>query len=473
MFKAGIDDDKFVLVANSNETCQVAVKTPWGSLTERKTLHNIEMQGGVLTPLKCSVQIDTLGKEMMEDTEMASTMLKYKDCVSIPVLTFIDDALSSTECGPSSVKMNAYIQSKMNTKKHKLGDSKCVKMHIGSQTSTCPSLKVNNKEMQSSCKEKYLGDIITNNAKIDESIKMRHDKGIGICNKILSILKEASFGIYHFEVGLMFRTSLLINGILFNTEALFSMNESHVNMLEDCDKYLMRSLFNTEISTPIESLFIETSTVPLRFILYGRRIMFYWTLMHKGEEELAKRVFVAMNEFGTKGDWITKTKEDMINCDINLTDEEIFAMSEWKFRKLVNKKIKERSVQYLTELQIKHTKSMFLHQGPTIAEYLTTEQLNTKQKQLLFKLRSGVTPNKSNYRTKYKDDLSCILCRDQNTVEDLHHLLQCSFLLGQPELVRQISSIKPDDIYGTLANQITAVRTWENIFKIYTDYKES
>ena len=117
MFKAGIDDDKFVLVANSNETCQVAVKTPWGSLTERKTLHNIEMQGGVLTPLKCS-EIDTLGKEMMEDTEMASTMLKYKDCVSIPVLTFIDNALSITECGPSSVKMNAYIQSKINTKKH-------------------------------------------------------------------------------------------------------------------------------------------------------------------------------------------------------------------------------------------------------------------------------------------------------------------------------------------------------------------
>ena len=162
----------------------------------------------------------------------------------------------------------------------------------------------------------------------------------------------------------------------------------------------------------------------------------------------------------------------MINCDINLTDEKILAMSEWKFRKLVNKKIKERSVQYLTELQIKHTKSMFLHQGPTIAEYLTTEQLNTKQKQLLFKLRSGVTPNKSNYRTKYKDDLSCILCRDQNTVEDLHHLLQCSFLLGQPELVRQISSIKPDDIYGTLANQITAVRTWENIFKIYTKQRD-
>ena len=50
----------------------------------------------------------------------------------------------------------------------------------------------------------------------DENIKMRHDKGIGICNDILSILKEVSFGVYHFEMELLFRTSQLLNGILFN-----------------------------------------------------------------------------------------------------------------------------------------------------------------------------------------------------------------------------------------------------------------
>ena len=42
VFKAGLDDDQFVLVANSNKSCQVAVKTPWGSLTQRKTLEDID-----------------------------------------------------------------------------------------------------------------------------------------------------------------------------------------------------------------------------------------------------------------------------------------------------------------------------------------------------------------------------------------------------------------------------------------------
>ena len=61
------NDDKFVLLANSNKKCQVAVKTPWGSLTDRIVLERIEMQGTVPAPLKCSVQLDTLGKECLDN----------------------------------------------------------------------------------------------------------------------------------------------------------------------------------------------------------------------------------------------------------------------------------------------------------------------------------------------------------------------------------------------------------------------
>ena len=43
MFNAGITDDKFVLLANSNVKCQVAVKTPWGSTTDRIELERIEI----------------------------------------------------------------------------------------------------------------------------------------------------------------------------------------------------------------------------------------------------------------------------------------------------------------------------------------------------------------------------------------------------------------------------------------------
>ena len=46
IYDAGVKDDTFVLIANSNKSCQIAVKTPWGSTTPRVEFQNIEMQVG-------------------------------------------------------------------------------------------------------------------------------------------------------------------------------------------------------------------------------------------------------------------------------------------------------------------------------------------------------------------------------------------------------------------------------------------
>ena len=55
LYTAGIKNDNFILVANSNKSCDVAIKMPWGSLSEKTKFTNIEMQGTVLAPLKCSI----------------------------------------------------------------------------------------------------------------------------------------------------------------------------------------------------------------------------------------------------------------------------------------------------------------------------------------------------------------------------------------------------------------------------------
>ena len=171
--------------------------------------------------------------------------------------------------------------------------------------------------MKISEKEKYLGDVITRDARMEENIKMRNDKGIGIANGIISMLKEVSFGVYHFEMGILFRTSLLINGILFNTEAMLSLTDKHILLLEESDKYLLRQLFETDMGTPIESLYIETASLPVKFILKGRRLMYYWSMLQKNETEIAKQVFLAQKEFPSKKtDWFKQVYENLEYCNI-------------------------------------------------------------------------------------------------------------------------------------------------------------
>ena len=69
LYTAGVQDDKFLMITKSNEKCKVAVKTPWGSVSQIVEMKQIEMQGTVLAPLKCSVQLDTLGKECLMNGE--------------------------------------------------------------------------------------------------------------------------------------------------------------------------------------------------------------------------------------------------------------------------------------------------------------------------------------------------------------------------------------------------------------------
>ena len=220
-FKAGVHDDKFVVVANSNKKCDVAIKTPWGSKTKRTTFENLEMQGTVLAGLKCSISIDTLGKECLENDH--DILYTYKNSVKTPPLSFVDDILGISECGAKSVKMNAYIEAKIEGKQLELGKTKCFQMHVGKNTSQCPKLSVHGREMQKTKKEKYLGDILSSSGRIDDNINERFKKGIGIINEIMSILKEVSFGYHYFEIGILFRNSKLINGIMCSIEALYGL----------------------------------------------------------------------------------------------------------------------------------------------------------------------------------------------------------------------------------------------------------
>ena len=64
LWDVGVRDDKFAVISEMNSRCNISVRTPVG-LTERFELTDIEMQGTVLGPIKCSVQLDTLGRERL------------------------------------------------------------------------------------------------------------------------------------------------------------------------------------------------------------------------------------------------------------------------------------------------------------------------------------------------------------------------------------------------------------------------
>ena len=66
LFDAGVKNDKLALLHKVNQVNKVAVKTPNG-LSERKEVNNIICQGEPWGPIECSLQIDKLGKESLNE----------------------------------------------------------------------------------------------------------------------------------------------------------------------------------------------------------------------------------------------------------------------------------------------------------------------------------------------------------------------------------------------------------------------
>ena len=274
----------------------------------------------------------------------------------------------------------------MATKKLELGKEKCFQIHVGKNSSrNCPDLSVHEDTMNKTTYEKYLGDIIANDGTIDKNIEDRKNKGIGRVNSVMSLLEEISFGDFHFEMALLFRNSMLVNSLLSSSEVLYNVEKRHIDELEKCDKDLMTRIFGVPFTCSYEAFYLETGIFPIRFILQGRRIMYYWTLLNKSNDELAKKFFDVQKQFSSKNDWIIQVRNDMDMLKIEKTENEIKLMKKDAFKKLVKEKINESTINFLLYHKSEENRSKIKNLTSfKLQNYLRTTKLSKKRRKSYF-----------------------------------------------------------------------------------------
>ena len=262
MYTSGVQDEKLALLYNINKNVRIAVKTPVGKTT-RSNIYNCIIQGDVFGPILCSNQVDTFGKECLEESKYNYT---YRGEVEIPPLSMIDDLVCVSECGPSSSMMNGFINSKTNSKKLAFGVSKCKKLHVGKTKVEfkCQDLYVDNwteiaieddndevkikdvfegkVKIEEKEDEMYLGDLISVDGRNIKNIKSRVNRGTGIVNNIMTILDSIPFGKQYFRIGILLRDSLLVSSMLFNSETWYNLTSKELELLETVDLALIRQL---------------------------------------------------------------------------------------------------------------------------------------------------------------------------------------------------------------------------------------
>ena len=81
------------------------------------------------------------------------------------------------------------------------------------------------------------------------------------------------------------------------------------------------------------------------------------------------------------------------------------------FKKIVKEKLQLVAGRYLIQQKLKHSKSQRLTYSKEMNAYLENENLKIEDKKFMFRRRNSLIYTKANFRTKFKDDLACHLCK--------------------------------------------------------------
>ena len=387
-------------------------------------------------------------------------------------LAMIDDVLGMASCGDDSIELNAIINAKMETKKLRLSDDKCFKIHICKSATNCPQvLRVHENDMKNATQATYLGDVISENGTIDETVLQRTQKATGIINQISSILSSICLGSFHFDIALVLREAKFINSIMVNSEIWHNVQFRHVQSLEKSDTDLLKKILNAHSKTATEAMFLELAIYPVRYTLSVRRFMYLWHILHRDKSELIRKVYDAQMCNVNRGDWVQIMQEERIKYNVLESDESISIMSQEQFRTLVKKRVHSHAVKYLHGLASHHSKSEHLI-NPKFEKqtYFSDRRFSKEDVQLLFSLRTKMLNCKSNFQTQYHNKLCCRICKGIDTIENEDHILKC------PVLNEEQYNVKFSDVYdGSTDFQYRALQVFKKVLrrrKTYLDIAE-
>ena len=423
------------------------------------------MQGTVASPTKACIQVDTLGRDCYNYSE---GLFLYKNCVYIPPISMCDDIASISRCGIDSIKTNAIINSKIESKKLEFGPNKCYNIHVGSNLDNWCNLKVHSSKMVQKDSEVYLGDVICNSGKNEKNITKKANQGLGAVSQIFVMLNQISLGYYFYEMALLFRDTNLVSKLVSSSEVWYNISKSKYQKLQAIDEMFLRRLFDVPVTTPKESLYLEGGKMPVKFIIKSRRVMYWWHIVSLDKSELLYKVYMGQTLNPDKDDWICQLEQDKKDLHFNLKDEEIKSFSKDQFKRLVRSKVEIYAAKKLEELRISHSKTQNLKfDGFHPAEYLLSKNLSTEEVQTLFKLRNRMVQVKGNFANGNKDNMWCKTCK--LFTETQEHLVECPAIRLRTKSLINFQEVSCEMIFGTIKNQEKIAKSYHIILEARKD----
>lgn len=159
------------------------------------------------------------------------------------------------------------------------------------------------------------------------------------------------------EVTEQMREAMLLNGILYNSEAWHGVTNAHIAKLESVDESLLRGILQAHSKTPKEFLYLETGVLPIKFVLAQRRINYLKHIVSRDEHELIKKVFNAQQVNPTRGDFVNLVNNDLQMMDLSYDEVTSNKMTKHELKARLKQCVQSVALSSLISKLKEHSKS--------------------------------------------------------------------------------------------------------------------
>ena len=446
LYDAGCKDDNLSLIYQANNEITMSVNTPHGQ-TQEQTLNDVVLQGDTWGSLLASVQVDSICQEV----DKSRLGYRYKNVLSVSMLSLVDDLVGITNAGYKAQQMNAIINSKTAEKRLQFGVSKCKSMLISKK----PSIVLNSQLAVDSWKtehienlktgetdlvekyegkikidktesQKYLGFILSSKGDNMKNITNLKNKSIGITRKLFTKLESLKLKKYYFECAIIFLNAMLRSSILYASETYYGLSEYQTRQIERIEENFLRKLFKTSRGCPISQLYLEAGHIPARFQIMKNRLLFLKYILKQDSESLINKFLQLQLKTPTRGDWASSCIQNMKYLKLESNFEEIKEMKPTKFKNMINEAIRTTAFEYL--LKLRGSKGQEIkYREIKMADYLmpNEENLTIEDKHYIFAIRNRMIQIPTNFPSKYENkNENCLICGKKEIME---HLYSCKW----------------------------------------------
>ena len=95
-------------------------------------------------------------------------------------------------------------------------------------------------------------------------------KGQGIIHNILNILDTICFGSSYFQIAMLLRRSMLLNGCLYNCAVGHNLSKKEIRELNQIDKCFFSCLLHLPFSAPEESVHLELGENDIDYKVFNK-----------------------------------------------------------------------------------------------------------------------------------------------------------------------------------------------------------